>query len=202
MNNRLGPLLGITLLAVAISGCQTQQQVADTPKQEKTSGIHLQLHQEPILAGHDTVTLVSANETLQKAIRAAYPDAPISADSGVHLDQRVNVWADGLSPSRFLSYLGSQVDAHIRYTSRGEVEVRSSSQWEFTLPRDEASDLMPQAVSLARQANIKPLVLGDAKHILVLSGKPSDLDQVRRALNLVSDRISLERNLQADGDEA
>lgn len=196
-------LLGVAALSVTLSGCQTlpdNQPVTDN--QKTASGIHLQLHAQanpPEKTGRE-ITLVAADETLHKAIRTAYPDAPISADSGIRLDQRLNVWAENLAPARYLDYLGSQVDASIRYTSRDEVEVRSVANWEFTLPKSSAGELMPQAVQIAHQAGLKALVLGDAKHILLLSGKPGDLDQVRRALGQVSDRITLERTMHADGE--
>lgn len=191
-------MLASTLgMAALLVGCQVHQPPAPSSEAEpKMTGIHLQLHQQSSdPTAHNAITLVSANETLHKAIRHAYPDAPITADSGIRLDQRLNVWAEGLSPARYLDYLGSQINAEIRYSDRGEIEVRSTTQWAFTLPRDEAAVLMPQAVQLAKQSGVTALVLGDSQHILVLNGNPGKLDTVRRALNQVSDRITLERNL-------
>lgn len=192
-------------LALLLTGCQAlhqaEVQTTEPHDAKRKQGIHLQLHDETHASSDaEGITLVSANETLHKAIRAAYPDAPILADSGIRLDQRLNVWAEGLTPSRYLDYLGSQVDAEITYNDRGEIEVRSTSQWAFTLPREEAEHLMPQAVQLAHQASLTAMVLGEDQHILVLSGSPGDLDRLRRALNQVSDRITLERNLQQRGD--
>lgn len=191
-------LVSVASLAIALVGCQATQTVVEPAENNNLStGIHLQLHKQASdPQSPDAVTLVTTGETLHKAIRHAYPDAPITADSGIRLDQRLNVWAEALSPSRYLDYLGAQVDAEIRLNDRGEVEVRSTTQWAFTLPPEEAPELMPQAMQLARQAGATTMVLGSNEHILLISGNPSKLDTVRGALNQVSDRITLERNLK------
>lgn len=200
-------LLGMAALATTLAGCQgmqTQQDsgsTTDTASDNSSSSIHLQLHSPSHSPGpmDDTVTLVANGETLEKAIRAAYPDAPIVADGGIQLDQRISVWTENLTPARYLEYLGSQVNADIRYTSREEVEVRSVAHWELTLPRDQAGELMPQVVRIAQENNVKPIVLGDADNIMLLSGKPDRLDQVRRAMEKLNARITLEKNLDASG---
>ena len=90
-----------------------QKSKADSPAKtsSKAGTIHLQLHtamEEPDSPG--AITLVAKDETLQKAIRVAFPKAPIMADAGIPLNQRLDIWVQDLSPTRYLDYLGVQVD--------------------------------------------------------------------------------------------
>lgn len=191
------------LIAILL-GCETVQHSAPSvPVASKSNDrIHLHLYDAPEsnqLAGR--VTLVAQNEPLKRAIRAAYPDAPIKTESGVRLDQRIDVWAEGLSSQSYLQYLGSQIDASILLNEHGEIEVKQTEQWQFTLPKENAFTLMPQAIRIAEQTGARTILMGEFEHILLLVGKPSELNIVRSALNQLSDRITLERNLSTEHSE-
>jgi hypothetical protein len=183
-------------MAIMLSGCQTTSMKSNTTSVDSspTSKIYFRTYQSNQTAAD--VTFVSKGEPLQRAIRHAFPDAPIKADSGIDLHQRLDVWAEDLPVNAYLTYLGNQVNAVISLSGSGEIELRSVDQWQFMLAPGESAGLMPQAIRLADRAGIEYLQMGLEKNILLLSGDPASLQRVRRALNQLSDRILLERTLQ------
>lgn len=185
-------------LAFAVAGCQSLEApkiAKDATADDAEKRIYLRLYDDKQAASQG-ITLVAKDETLQKAIRHAYPDTSIETDGGVNMDRRLDVWAQNLTPDAFLDLLGQQTGYVVVRNSQGGVEVRSTDQWSFTLPSSAAGSLMPQAMSIASQHGVQSIVLGDQDEILLLSGEVRPLSKVRRSLEQLSDRIRLERTLQ------
>jgi hypothetical protein len=193
----LGRLLSPVLLLGVLSGCQavpnapTEQQVSEQPEKR----VYLRLYDDNQVSG-EGITLVAKDERLQKAIRHAFPDTPLKADSGIDMNFRLDVWAENLSPTAFLEHLGSQAGVIITQNGRGEIELRSTDQWAFSLPVEDADALMPQAKSIASTHGVQTISLGDSQHVLLLTGPVESLAKTRRALEQLSDRVRLERTLQ------
>jgi len=195
------PPLSVALLSAALSmslvGCQTIQspsspsESVSTPEQR----VYLRLYD----TSHDTangITLIAKDQRLQQAIRHAFPDTPLKADTGVDMNYRLDVWAENLSPTAFLDHLASQAGVVIAQNGRGEIEIRSTDQWAFSLPASDAESLMPQAVSITREHQLQSFTLGEHNEVLLISGSADALMKARRALEQLSDRVRLERTFQ------
>lgn len=196
----MGLISSAVLLTGLISGCQTAGHSPSVNTAHHAGNkapeqrVYLRLYDEQKAQGRG-VTLVAKNEALQKAIRHAFPDAPIAADGSVNMNQPVDVWANRLTPGAFLDHLGSQANLVIAKNGRGTIELRSNDQWAFSLPDDVAGTLMPQALRIASSNGVQAVQMGDHEEILLLSGKPDDMSRTRRALGQLHDRVQLERTL-------
>lgn len=191
-----GSLAASALLTGLLTGCQTIERTSpETRSQaEPEQRVYMQLYDER-QANSRGITLVTKDETLQKAIRHAFPDAPISADGGVDINQSLDIWAEDLTPGAFLDHLGSQANLVIARNDRGGIEIHTTDQWAFSLPDELAADLMPQAQRVASRHGVETVLMGNQQEILLLTGSANSLSKTRRALEQLSDRVRLERTL-------
>lgn len=176
-------------LSIAVAGCQTQQVVEQTPSTVSRS--YMKLYHYDKADPQEGVSLVAQQEVLQRAIRHAFPEAAIKTDSGINLNQRVDVWANNLTPPAYLEHLASQANVSITTTGQNSIMVKSSVEQAFRFPAADAPSLVPHAERLAQSFGAHVLRLDDA-HVLLVSGSPRTMAQVSRSFRQLNSRVTLE----------
>lgn len=194
LTTRVGALC---LVAFVVAGCETTAPIDDDPGVKPRS--YMRLYQQDTASEHSGITLVAEQEVLQRAIRHAFPDKAIRLDSGINLSQRINVWAENLTPSAYLDHLGSQANLSITLTGQNSIIVKATERQAFRLPPEVADELMPQAEQLARANGAQVLRLEDAQ-VLLISGPPQALRQTERSLRQLNSRVTLEDVLRGSSD--